>query len=87
MIRVVHITWADAATKSEWHSKKDLIETLESEPEICDSIGMLVDRKHKDKVTIIQTFSENQVCGLFEIPRGCIKSIKTLCTLPITIEL
>jgi hypothetical protein len=87
MIKVVHIVWTDAASHDSWHTKSELSEKLERPPEECESIGMLIHRKNKDKVTILQTFSPNQVLGVFEIPRGCIKSIKTICTLPLTIEI
>lgn len=87
MIRVVLIKWYDAATHDAWHRKTELADTLSREPELCESVGMLVDRKNKDKVTILQTFSPNQVMGIFEIPKGCIRSVTTLCTLPITIEI
>ncbi len=86
MMRVVHVLWYDAATFDTWKSKAQLAELLEDEPQMCETVGLLIDRKNKDKITIMQTYSPNAVCGLFEIPRGCIKSIKTLCTLPITIE-
>lgn len=86
MIRVVHIQWHDAAAASGWHGKKELTDVLDSDPALCDSIGMLVERKNKEKVTIIQTMGSSEVSGVFEIPVGYIKSVKTICTLPLTIE-
>lgn len=86
MIRVVRIQWHDAAAAPGWHDKDQLTDQLEREPTLCDSIGMLVERKNRDKVTIVQTAGQNEVTGVFEIPRDCIKSVETLCTLPITID-
>lgn len=86
MIRVVRVRWVDAAAAPGWHDKGQLIDQLEREPTLCDSIGMLVERKNKDKVTIIQTIGQNETSGVFEIPRDCIRSVETLCTLPITME-
>lgn len=86
-MKVVHIQWHDAAAAPGWHDKGQLTDQLERDPTLCDSIGMLVERKNKDKVTIIQTAGQNEVSGVFEIPRDCIKSVTTLCTLPIVIEI
>jgi hypothetical protein len=86
MTRVVHIKWQDAAAAGGWHDKEELASTLETEPSLCETVGLLVERKNKEKVTVIQTFGSNQVTGIFEIPIGCIKSVTTLCSLPITIE-
>jgi hypothetical protein len=86
MTRVVLIKWVDASAAGGWHDKKELQRHLKSDLSICESVGMLVERKNKDKVTIIQTFGTNQVSGVFEIPRECIRSVETLCSLPITIE-
>jgi hypothetical protein len=86
MIRVVHIQWHDAAAAPGWHDQSQLAAQLEQPPTLCDTIGMLVERKNKDKVTVVQTVGQNETTGVFEIPRSCIRSVKTLCTLPITIE-
>lgn len=86
MIRVVLITWQDAAAAPGWHDQSQLNEQLERPPTLCESVGMLVERKNKEKVTIIQTIGSNETSGVFEIPTVCVKSVRTLCTLPITIE-
>jgi hypothetical protein len=86
MTRLVLIKWYDSASASGWHSKEQLNEQLESESTLCQSVGLLVERKNKDKVTIVQTCGVNEVIGIFEIPVGCIRSVETLCSLPITIE-
>lgn len=85
MTRVVRIRWVDAAAAPGWHDQSQLTDQLEREPTLCDSVGMLVERKNKDKVTIIQTIGQNEVSGVFEIPRDCIRSIETLCTLDIAV--
>lgn len=86
MIRVVLIQWVDAASHPGWHDKGQLKEALDGELTICDSVGMLVERTNSEKVTIIQTFGSSEVSGVFEIPRSCIKSVTTLCSLPLTLE-
>jgi hypothetical protein len=86
MTRVVHIKWHDAAAAPGWHDQAQLADQLERPPTLCDTVGMLVERKNKDKVTVIQTIGQNETSGIFEIPRSCIQSVTTLCTLPITIE-
>lgn len=86
MTRVVLIKWYDAAAAPGWHDQTQLANQLEQPPTLCDTVGMLVERKNKDKVTVIQTVGQNETTGVFEIPRSCIQSIETLCSLPITIE-
>ena len=86
MTRVVLIKWQDAAAAPGWHDQSQLSEQLERPPTLCESVGMLVERKNKEKVTIIQTIGQNETSGVFEIPRACIQSVETLCSLPITIE-
>lgn len=85
MTRVVLIKWLDAAAAAGWHDRDQMTAQLETPPTLCESVGMLIERKNKDKVTIIQTAGQNEVSGVFEIPRSCIQSVETLCTLPITI--
>lgn len=87
MIRVVHIQWTDAAAHSGWHDKGQLRDALDGEISICDSVGMLVERTNAEKVTLIQTLGTGEVSGVFEIPKECIRSVRTICSLPLTIEL
>lgn len=85
MIRVVHIQWVDAAGRPGWHDKSQLKEALDDEVSLCDSVGMLLERTNADKVTLIQTFGTSEVSGVFEIPKDCIRSVRTICPLPLTI--
>lgn len=76
-MKIVHVQWVDAASLSGWRSQKALKEFIELELAPVDSVGMLM---HEDdsKIVIIQTNGTNEVMGLFEIPKGCIKSIKII---------
>lgn len=47
-------------------------------PLMIDTVGLLV-HESKSKVLIIQSHSIDEVSGVFEIPRGCIRSMTTLC--------
>lgn len=85
MIKVVHIQWVDAAAHPGWHDKGQLKDALDSEISLCDSVGMLVERTNSDKVTLIQTFGASEVSGVFEIPKESIRSVRTICSLPLTI--
>lgn len=86
MIKVVHIQWHDSAASTGWHSRRELKRVIKSKLSLCESVGMLVEQ-NKAKVVIVQTFGAQETSGVFEIPRDCIQSIKTLATLPIKIEL
>jgi hypothetical protein len=87
LIRVVLIKWRDAAAAAGWHDQSQLAEQLERSPTLCESVGLLVERRNKEKVTIIQTVGANEVSGVFEIPVACVQSVETLCTLPVSLEL
>jgi hypothetical protein len=83
---IVHVQWIDAAGLSEWHGKREFERFCSDESEITESVGMLGFQDDR-KIVLIQTAGINQVTGLFEIPKGCIKSIKLLAQIPITLDL
>lgn len=87
MTRIVRIQWEDAAAATGWHDRGQLASQLQAPPTLCESVGYLTEREHKGKVTLVQTIGSNEVSGVFEIPTGCIKSVETICTIPITIDL
>lgn len=76
-MKIVLIRWVDAASIGGWRSTKAMKEFIKAELSPVHSVGMLVHTDEK-KVVLIQTHGKNEVIGLFEIPRGCIKSIKTI---------
>lgn len=86
MTRVVLIRWHDAAAAPGWHDQSQLADQLTRPPTLCDTVGLLVERKNKDKITVVQTVGQNETSGVFEIPTSCIQSVETLCSLPITLE-
>lgn len=76
-MKIVHVKWVDAAHISGWRSVRVMKEFIEEDLNPVDSVGMLIHEDDK-KVVLIQTNGSNEVMGLFEIPKGCIKSIKKI---------
>ncbi len=76
-MKIVHVKWVDAASVAGWRSQKALKEFITGNLDAVDSVGMLAYEDDK-KVVLIQTNAVNEVMGLFEIPKGCIKSIKKI---------
>ena len=72
--KVVKITWDDAASDTtRWVQPNDLVGTLE-----ITTVGVLI-KKTRDYLCIAHSVAEDGVmCGVFFIPRGCIKSIEYL---------
>ena len=76
-MKVVHIKWRDAAHIDGWRSQKAMKDFIRANLDGVDTVGMLV---HEDrrKIVIVQTHGVNEVMGVFEIPKGCIDSIKVI---------
>jgi hypothetical protein len=83
---IVHVQWADAAGLTEWHGKAEFERFCSDDTQLVDSIGIKGFEDDR-KIVLIQSTSVNQVTGLFEIPKGCIQSIRVIGSLPITIDL
>jgi hypothetical protein len=86
MTKVVHIQWKDAAGLEQWHDHAEFKAFCDTDLSHVDSIGIL-GFENEEKIVLIQTASANQVSGLFEIPKGCIKQMKVIAKLPIRFEL
>lgn len=76
-MKVVHVQWVDAASLGGWRGKREAEIFIEGELNPVHTVGILVKRTKK-KIVLIQTHGINEVLGLFEIPTGCVKSIKTI---------
>ena len=76
-MKIVHVKWVYAASLGGWRTKKEVKAFVKGNLSPVDTVGMLI-HEDKEKVALIQTNGKNQVIGLFEIPRGCIKSMKTI---------
>lgn len=76
-MKVVHVNWVDAASLGGWRSLKAANEFVEGDLNSVDSVGLLM-HEDDEKLVLIQTHGKNEVMGLFEIPKGCVKSITTL---------
>jgi hypothetical protein len=85
MIKVIHVQWRDSASLTGWKSMAKFWSSAKSDPVIVDSVGMMA-YENEDKVVLLQTIGGEEVSGFFEIPRGCIKEIKVIGSLPMTIE-
>ena len=73
--KVVKITWEDASSDSKTWVAPDELVGLST----IVTVGILI-KKTKDYVCISHSMSEDgYMCGVFFIPRGCIKSTECLC--------
>ena len=75
--QIVEVTWRDSNGYSKWESLADYAYL---KPALCRTVGYLL---HKDKKEIVIVFTqsmenEGDGNGAIAIPRGCVKSIKTL---------
>jgi hypothetical protein len=52
---------------------------------VIDTVGLLA-YESETKIILLQSIGDGEIDGIFEIPRACVKSIKTLATLPIDLE-
>lgn len=86
MIKVVHVTWADASSSGGWHDRAAFKNFADGGLQLCDTVGMLA-MANETKVVLIQTAGTNETSGLFEIPRSCVKDMRVICELPITVEI
>jgi hypothetical protein len=80
LIKLVRVTWVDSAAHSTWVSKTEFEDLLIGE-EVIDTVGFLA-RKLPNKLVLVQSISSAQVDGYFEIPRGCVKKIKVIGSIP-----
>ncbi len=85
MIDIVHVTWVDSSSTNDWREKSDLKEMIEGELLHIDSVGMLL-CCNDVKVILVQS-AGGHITGTIEIPRACVKEMKTIYTLPISFEL
>lgn len=76
-MKIVHVKWVDAASVGGWRTLKAANDFIEGDLDPVDSIGMLL-HEDKKKIVLIQSHGKNEVMGLFEIPKGCIKSVKVI---------
>lgn len=83
-MKSVIVTWYDAYTLDEWHTKLELIETLTNTPkgEPTRSQGFLFEDS-EDRVILVQSIQDESVtkdslAGLIIIPRGMIKGVEIL---------
>lgn len=77
MLKFVQIKWRDAASLGGWRGKKAVKHFITKILSAGETGGYLL-YEGKDKVVVCQTVFDNQVIGLFEIPRGCVMSMKTI---------
>lgn len=76
-MKAILVKWVDAAHVGGWRSLKAAQEFIDNELNAVESVGMLM-HEDEEKIVLIQTHGQNEVMGLFEIPKGCIKSITWL---------
>lgn len=76
-MKIVLVKWVDSASANGWKGRESLDRFIKGDLDAIKTVGMLV-HQDKKKVVLIQSDGDNQAMGLFEIPRGCIKSIKTI---------
>ena len=74
-LKIVKVIWDDAADDGRsWVKIGSFRGTVN-----VTSIGILI-KKTKDTVIIARSMCEDgEACGVFYIPRGCVKSIEYLC--------
>lgn len=77
MLKFVQIKWRDAAWIGGWRGKKSVKDFITKALTPGETGGYLL-HEGKDRVVICHTVFDNQVIGVFEIPRGCITSMKTI---------
>ncbi len=76
-MKVVLVKWVDAASQGGWANPAKVDRFIKGDLDLIKSVGILI-HNTKKKVVLIQTHGTNEVLGLFEIPKGCVKSIKTI---------
>lgn len=84
-MKVVHVRWSDSSAVYGWRSLGKLKTYVADKLLIIDTVGLLV-FESAEKVLLIQSVSKDEVDGVFEIPRACIRSMRTLRTLPVELE-
>jgi hypothetical protein len=84
-MKIVHVKWYDSSSIHGWRGIEKLKEYRRDKLMVIDSVGILI-HKSKDKIILIRSVGSGEIDGVFEIPRACIKSMKTLCRLPIKLE-
>jgi hypothetical protein len=85
MTKVVHVRWHDSSAIYGWRSIERLKRYSKDRLMIIDTVGLLAFESSK-KIILLQSTSPDEIDGIFEIPKGCIKSMKTICKLPIEIN-
>ena len=74
-MKIVKITWIDAiGVTPDWEHKDDI---KPMKPVIVTSVGYLLD-DNKEYKTILQSDSDDVMCGRLTIPVCCIKKIMVL---------
>jgi hypothetical protein len=77
--RIVLVTWVDSCSRGGW-TFPDEVKKWTREPMTIHSVGFML-KEGKDAITIHQGYDDQRrpnVNGLFQIPRGAIRKIKTI---------
>ena len=72
---LIIVEWNDTTGTATWDSEKAI---AESEPMHCTTVGWKINSTHKKLVMAATRDTEGHFCDRSTIPRGCIKSIRTL---------
>lgn len=82
-MKIVLVTWFDAYSKDDWHSKAELVALLEDQPkgQITVTPGILY-QEDASTITLIQSVapesssSEASYSGILVIPKGMVSNIE-----------
>lgn len=75
MRQMVNVLWRDAATRPdmEWED----VDSSPIDDTIVQTVGFLL-VEHESYVELAMSVSDTEIAGRWQIPRGCIISIRTL---------